>query len=672
MVQDGSDETAFEAAVNERYLKLLDSLPPVRTPVSMPVNTKWTGTGRIREQALSVGPLAARIGLRTADEDLGTAFYIGARRVRSGLFDAEVVSWAAPVAQVFYDPANCNHEIMSSISGRRTLLTSGTKVVRVFDEWVDGSVPTPSPFARQRLVVAPAPVTKPSARRVRPRPSEPAPAVPASPQQRESVEPSVAAVPASSAPLPASRLSEVAKVRHGMRSAESVDFALARPRSDALQSLLATIQPDQYAMVTARPDRALLLQGHPGTGKSVIAIHRAAYLVSPEHDSGGEGRDDTWPQRVLFVGPTTQWREHVEKAVRSLDERQAVTVMAMPELLRALAVVKLGDGGPEPSLQDAARFVHAVVLKALRAAQAEQLLGSAHDPVTAVRTIFDIVRAGRTKKAALDLQMADTREWIATLPPFDQARQLTRYHGMFATIGRLLFAQHPRFDHVIVDEAQDVTGLEWSLLRSLNPAENWTLVGDMNQRRNDYVDSSWQSIADRLYMGSVEPRILERGYRSTQPILDFAKPLLPRTERTAITLQQTGPAVDVQRVRSARELAVAAMTSAVRLCAAHPAGTVGIIAADPAPVRDELVRAGWQRRRETHWEKDGRTVRLLTHVTSRGVEFDGVVVVEPAAFPQNLGRSGPLYTSLTRANRELAVVHLAPLPDALRRHNKAR
>jgi DNA helicase-2/ATP-dependent DNA helicase PcrA len=49
------------------------------------------------------------------------------------------------------------------------------------------------------------------------------------------------------------------------------------------------------------------------------------------------------------------------------------------------------------------------------------------------------------------------------------------------------------------------------------------------------------------------------------------------------------------------------------------------------------------------------------------LEFDGVVVVEPEVFPQNLARWGPHYTALTRPNRELVVLHTEPLPEPLRK-----
>jgi DNA helicase IV len=67
------------------------------------------------------------------------------------------------------------------------------------------------------------------------------------------------------------------------------------------------------------------------------------------------------------------------------------------------------------------------------------------------------------------------------------------------------------------------------------------------------------------------------------------------------------------------------------------------------------------------WEKDAKEVTVAVPDDARGLEFDAVVVVEPSEFPENFGRQGPLYTALTRANRELSVVHSNALPDGLRR-----
>ncbi len=59
-------------------------------------------------------------------------------------------------------------------------------------------------------------------------------------------------------------------------------------------------------------------------------------------------------------------------------------------------------------------------------------------------------------------------------------------------------------------------------------------------------------------------------------------------------------------------------------------------------------------------------LRIIRAVQARGLEFDGVVVVEPTEFQQNVGRHGSLYTSLTRADKKLVVVHSKALPKELK------
>lgn len=106
-----------------------------------------------------------------------------------------------------------------------------------------------------------------------------------------------------------------------------------------------------------------------------------------------------------------------------------------------------------------------------------------------------------------------------------------------------------------------------------------------------------------------------------------------------------------------------------RLLAAYAHGTFAVITADPKAAEATLRQAGWAKSQSDPftWQHSGREVTVAHPDAARGLEFDGVVLVEPADFPQNLGRQGPLYTALTRPNRELAVVHTKPPPDRLRK-----
>jgi DNA helicase IV len=161
---------------------------------------------------------------------------------------------------------------------------------------------------------------------------------------------------------------------------------------------------------------------------------------------------------------------------------------------------------------------------------------------------------------------------------------------------------------------------------------------------------------------------MKRGYRSTKPILDFANRLLPRNQRKTYAFQESGPEPTVTRVRQ-KEVSGYAVREIERLIAAYPAGTVAAICRTPATVTAELRAQGWSSDSATPelWTRNGKQVSVLVTDLARGLEFDGVVVIEPSDFPQNFGRHGPLYTALTRANRELAVVHADGLPEPLRR-----
>ena len=148
--------------------------------------------------------------------------------------------------------------------------------------------------------------------------------------------------------------------------------------------------------------------------------------------------------------------------------------------------------------------------------------------------------------------------------------------------------------------------------------------------------------------------------------MTFANHLLPAKQRVMESLQE-GPIPTVKKV-SSKALIAEVATTAFELIAKYPTGTTAVITTDRTKVGRHLHDNGWTRGAEdSRVMTNGRiSLFILTPEMARGLEFDGVVVVEPASFPQNLERHGALYTSLTRANRELAVVYSGALPDALR------
>jgi DNA helicase IV len=153
--------------------------------------------------------------------------------------------------------------------------------------------------------------------------------------------------------------------------------------------------------------------------------------------------------------------------------------------------------------------------------------------------------------------------------------------------------------------------------------------------------------------------------------MTFANHLLPRSERKMENIQQEGLKPVVLK-SSTEDLNKEVVAAALKLVSNYPDGTVAIIIPVVVKLKAYLFRDGWTQnsRDKRYWSKSGITFSLVTPDVARGLEFDGVVVVEPKDFPANLARLGSLYTSLTRANKELTIVHSRGMPDVLRKASR--
>ncbi|HEU5084867.1 MAG TPA: ATP-binding domain-containing protein, partial [Acidimicrobiales bacterium] len=248
---------------------------------------------------------------------------------------------------------------------------------------------------------------------------------------------------------------------------------------------------------------------------------------------------------------------------------------------------------------------------------------------------------------------ADVRWWPAEVPLLDEAE--ARLHGLRTTYG-----------HIIVDEAQDLSAMALRMLARRAHGGSMTVVGDLAQATRSWGQRSWDDVVEML-RGAAEPAYAELtvGYRTPAPILDLANRLLVEAApdvTPAQSIRETGEAPVLAAV-GAGDVAGAAARAVSD--ASGERGTVAVVAV--AERHDELGAAldaagiTW-----TSGAAGLGSVELLTPLLAKGLEFDVVVVVEPA----EVVRAEPaghraLFVALTRATRRLVVVHAEPLPDAL-------
>lgn len=657
---------ADEAAIESRYNVGLSRVArDIGARVREQTANTWTSTTKV--DLPRRGELVGRVALGDPSALLGgdRDFYIGTAYHDGG--DFQVFSWTAEIACTFYRKSTAHHELCDDVIGVRVFEHRAGRIVGYEDEGVTDT-PTAALFPKRKLEVPRAPTGRLSPP-VAPNGGADAPHA----ADHEKFSPSPDATPtatsprAAGSPMPRSDSSETIIPGPAIRTPDLLRRRLAAPKTSAMSAVLSTLQPDQYDAITRTVSESQILQGHPGTGKTIIAAHRAAYLLSAELPSAAR------PQgRILVLGPTEEYVAHVRGAMSKLIEDDArYEVRAIPSLLEELAQLPQSAVPTQSYVwEDVSTELADLVDFAYKRARAA--LDGAGEKPTASDVYAELLWLLQDPPA--DGLEADWVAYLRELPPrWEELRRLriSSYRGLMAYIG-VRTAKVPNPGHVIVDEAQDVHPIEWEVLGRLGNRGGWTILGDLNQRRTDHTFGSWGDVAQLLAIeddeGEPPIRLLERGYRSTAQIMRFANQLLPPRERSLYSLQQDGDPPTVIRALSVNEVPDRTLRAVDELTTRVGTGTVAVVTVAPGSVQGAMVRRGWKADfgDPSTWRIEDRVVELLVPERSRGLEFDGVVVVEPADFPENVGRQGVLYTALTRANRLLVVVHQKPLPRGMK------
>ena len=546
---------------------------------------------------------------------------------------------------------------------------------------------------------------------------------------------------------------------------------LSRARDRSMHSIVATIQAEQDRAIRAPSKGVVEISGGPGTGKTVVALHRAAYLLYTDrarYERGG----------VLVVGPSGVFMRYIERvlpslgetavALRSLGEvvdgvratrHDAAAVAdvkgseAMAELLRRTARQAV-PGAPREfryfyrddtlhlSSRDLGRIRRGLLAQGTRNRQVQRVASALVEALW--RQVGGERALERGREEFTDTLLADdrfllfVREWW---PPLDAAEvlgwlrdpellarvaegvlgaadQVVLVHGWgddtsiedvplvdelryllgdlpdgagsfeaepdplahlvdanmpelttitdreFSGPRTTLRTEDDTYAHVLVDEAQDLTPMQWRMVGRRGPTATWTVVGDPAQSSWPFPDQAED--ARRLALGD-KPRHrfrLATNYRNSAEIYRFAAAYAERTG-LAVDLPDAVRSTGVDPVQlEVEELAAGVCVQATGLLAEVP-GTVGVV----VPVARLAEVTGWLRtlaasNPEVAAALDNGDPRsassrlvVLTGVETKGLEFDGILVVAPEEIEAEsvTGRS-TAYVVFTRATQRLVTV----------------
>ena len=552
--------------------------------------------------------------------------------------------------------------------------------------------------------------------------------------------------------------------------------ALSERRTGRMRDIVETIQAEQDRIIRGDLDGVLVVQGGPGTGKTAVALHRAAYLLYSH-------REKLERSGVLVLGPNSVFLRYIEQVLPSLGESgvvlatldtlvPGVTVTAEDSL--DVAMIKADVSIVERIASTVASFQriptepvefqwdeHGLALtpqeiataraRARRSGRrhnrgryvfAKQILRMlvrqivASEPELAgkkwiVRTLMrsdefrDVINTHWplvTATEVVETMYADARGLLhrepgsgwtsADMPILDEAwalvgdpgevlemaarrrqqREDTEYaravisaRGLAGHVDAATLAARYagaindsvasragrevawQYGHLIVDEAQEVSPMAWRMLERRCPSRSMTVVGDIAQTSAPWGPSSWASVFDGVAPNRWRAAELTVNYRTPAEVMAAAAHVLHAVDPTAApptSVRETGLAPGVVRVDRTMLAKTVAEIAESEFSLAD-GGTVGVLV--PAQLLADVRQAVLERLpAEASGEPLESPVSVLSVYAAKGLEFDNVVLVEPAVIAA-AGTNGlrDLYVAMTRPTQRLTVVHAEPLPPAL-------
>jgi DNA helicase IV len=384
-----------------------------------------------------------------------------------------------------------------------------------------------------------------------------------------------------------------------------------------------------------------------------------------DDDQMADVRRDLWRDRAVRTVIDELWPDLTpERLVGELltsPERIAVAGAALSDDERA-ALLRAPDAGwttaDVPLLDEAAELLGddglaAQAEEARRRAQLEADREYARGVLEMTGAVFELTADGEMVVDFDDIaeRYRDSGAWT---PLADRARQDRAWV----------------FAHIIVDEAQELSPMAWRLLMRRCPSGSMTVVGDLAQTGAPGGARSWSEVLEPHAPGRWREARLTVNYRTPAAIMAVAAEVLaavapgldPPTSVRETDHRPWSLAVEPAGLPARLAEVVTAELAAVgdgRLAVLVPAGRAGAIEAGLAAALPGLDVAGGD------GGLDAR-VAVLTVTEAKGLEFDGVVVVEPGEILDGSPNGGnDLYVALTRATQRLGVVHTAPLPKVL-------
>ncbi|TDO47019.1 DNA helicase IV [Kribbella sp. VKM Ac-2571] len=507
----------------------------------------------------------------------------------------------------------------------------------------------------------------------------------------------------------------------GGSASELVRREIERARVGPMRDIVATIQPEQDTLVRTGLDVSVCIQGAPGTGKTAVGLHRAAYLLYA-HRSRLErngvlvlGPNRAFLHYISAVLPTlgevdveqTTIEQLLDREVRAVDDPIAAAIkhdVRMAEVLRRAVYGRIGRPAQAVVVRDESykwrvsqhefaemvdeaeadattystgreRVIARLVAAVQRQAEARGqncngvwLRRMARGVTPYVEEVWPALKADEvlaeylSDPSQVGILTAEEQRAIAwSRPRKAKSARWTAADAVLLDEVSALLERSPTYGHVIVDEAQDLSPMQCRAIARRSEHTSITVLGDLAQGTTAWAADDWATQLRHLGKPAAEIVALSTGYRVPGTVVELANRLLDALD-VAVPPTRSFRSDGELTITRVDDVAAACVESIRRALSVE--GSIGVIAADhhlPA-VSDALKAAGIE---SSAADGDGR-VAVVPASLAKGLEYDHVIALEPSEIVASETRGlNRLYVVLTRAVSRLDILHSRELPPEL-------
>ncbi|MFJ1979230.1 HelD family protein [Streptomyces albogriseolus] len=372
---------------------------------------------------------------------------------------------------------------------------------------------------------------------------------------------------------------------------------------------------------------------------------------------------------VVVVRGSRRWRVpayELEELVRQLldrDIRYGAAREALPQRIAHAVLVQMERAGeaPDDRVQDAVAR-NAAVKAAVKA------VWPAVDPAKLVlRLLSDAEFLAEHAEGLLDEQEQKAILWAKPARSVKSAKWSAADTVLIDEAADLI-RRTPSLGHVVLDEAQDLSPMQYRAVGRRCTTGSATVLGDLAQGTTPWATRSWEEALSHLGKPDAVVEELTAGFRVPTDVITYASRLLPHIApglTPVASIRENPGFFEVRRSSGPADVIAACRELLTR------EGSVGLIAADPRipELTDALASAGLPHVAPGEETTESTRLTLVPASLAKGLEYDYVLLDEPQAIvdaePDERTGLRRLYVTLTRAVSGLIITHAAPLPGQL-------